>query len=270
MEMAATTVVRMIGEDTGAEIEEASCVLVRCFVTLDRRRLPDRLATMVGSGTDADPDDQFLVLLATEGIEPEWCDRRRSRHHQVIPLAGTAMSVTFPMVTRMFRQFGCPLPARPLQGGAFVDPAEHAFGVFHVEEATDSSAIPNQDFISKYQVASVVGLGGSLPTGDVFAVLIFSREPIDRHAARLVQPWALSIKLAFLPVFECVFAEEVATEQPRPSTDGWPSAELSTLRTLLDLQEALLVDEDLRLRVPAGAEPDADLSFSDGEAWRLQ
>jgi DNA-binding CsgD family transcriptional regulator len=240
MEEVATAVVRMISGEILPDTAEGSCVLVRCFVTIDRRRLPTRLARMLEPRNDDDSDDQFLILLATEGIEPEWCDRRRSRDHQVIPLGDSAMSVTSPMITRMFRQFGCPLPALATHGAAFVEPAEHAFGVFHVEEASGSSAIPNQDFIAKYRVASVVGVGGRLPTGDVFAVLTFSREPIDRHVAALLQPWALSIKLAFLPVFERVFADEATTEQPYLNTERRLRVEVATLRTLLELQEALL------------------------------
>jgi len=254
MEEVATAVVRLISDDTRPDAAEGSCVLVRCFVTIDRGRLPTRLARMVEPRHDDDPDDQFLVLLATEGIEAEWCDRRRSRDHQVLPLAGSAISMTSPMITRMFRQFGCPLPTLTTHGAAFVEPGEHAFGVFHVEEASGSSAVPGQDFVAKYRVASVVGLGGRLPTGDVFAVLIFSRDPIDRHIAALLQPWALSIKLAFLTVFERVFADEAATELPHLNTERRLRVEVATLRTLLELQEALLSGDHRKELTAAGTD----------------
>ena len=182
MEEVAVSLVRLINEAIVSEGGEASFVLVRCFTTIGRSRLPVRLTRLLELD-DEDPDGRYLVLLATEGVEPEWCDRRRSRSHQVIPLAGGGMSATFPMVTRMFRQFGSPLPPQVSVHAAFVEPADHAFGVFHVEKAIGSPDIPDGRFIAQYGVASVVGVGGRLPTGDVFAVLCFSREPISRQIA---------------------------------------------------------------------------------------
>lgn len=260
MEDVATAVVRMISEDTFSKRDEASCVLVRCFISTRRSRLPRSLVRMVESAVDGNPDDHFLTLLATEGIESDWCDRRRSRHHQVIPLAGTTASMTFPMVTRMFRQFGCPLPVLGQQRAVFVEPAEHAFGVFHVEKAIGSSAIPDQDFVSNYRVASVVGIGGRLPTGDVFAVLVFSRDPIDRKAAALLQPWPLSITLAFLPVIERVFADESVIEQSHMSAEVRLRFEVATVRTILQLQEALVFDEQRRLAASARNDHDFGLT----------
>ena len=269
MEQVAVTVVRLISEATVSETDEASCVLVRCFVTIGRSRLPGHLARVVEPYEDDDHDDQFLVLLATEGIEAEWCDRRRSQHHQVIPLAGNATSVTFPMVIRMFRQFGCPVPSLASHGAAFVEPAEHAFGVFHVEDASGGSAIPNQDFVAKYRVASVVGVGGRLPAGEVFAVLIFSRDPIDRQVAELLQPLAMSIKLAFLPVVETVFADELAMEQAHLNAESQLRVEAATLRTLLGLQEALISADHRRLLASGATKSATDLTNREREILEL-
>ena len=38
-----------------------------------------------------------------------------------------------------------------------------------------------------------------LPSGDLFAVVLFSRTPISRETATLFQTVALSVKLAVLP-----------------------------------------------------------------------
>jgi DNA-binding CsgD family transcriptional regulator len=250
MEEVANAIVRLICEGTTAGDDGQSCVLVRCFVTDARSRLPRRLAEMVPLTDDDDPDGQSLVLLATEGMEAEWCDRRRSAHHQVIPLVGSAMPETFPMITRMFRQFGIPISALVGRSvDSFVDPSERAFGVFHVEHAAGSSDVPDQDFIAKYGVSSVVGIGGPLPTGDVFAVLIFSQAPIDRQVAELLQPWALSIKLALLPVLDRVFSDELAVERPQTNEAGRHRVEAAALRTLLALQEGLIADQYRRLAV---------------------
>ena len=268
MEEVAVSLVRLINEATVSEADETSCVLVRCFATIGRSRLPARLARLLQLDHDDDPDGQYLVLLATEGIEPDWCDRRRSRHHQVIPLAGGAMPVTFPMVTRMFRQFGSPLPPLISHRAAFVEPTEHGFGVFHVEEATGCADIPDQHFVAEYGVASVVGVGGRLPTGDVFAVLIFSREPIARQIAELLQPLAMSIKLAFLPVFERVFADD-AIERHLINADEQLRVEAATLRTLLKLQEALISDQHRRLLASGANQPDTDLTHREQQILAL-
>ena len=223
MEEVAVAVVRLISEATVTETGEASCALVRCFVTTDHDRLPTGLARLVDQEEDHEPDDRFLVLLATEGVEPDWCDRRRSHHHQIVPLAGSATPATFPMITQMFRQFGSPLPAPARRGAAFIEPADHAFGVFHVEKATGSADIPDQDFVAAYRVASVAGVGGRLPTGDVFAVLMFSRDPIDGQVAALLQLLAMSIKLAFLPILRPVFRGRGIYGTPAPERRGPPS-----------------------------------------------
>ena len=261
MEEVANSIVRLLCDETVSADDGGSCVLVRFFVTDARSRLPARLAGLVPLADDDDPDGQSLVLLATEGLEADWCDRRRSRHHQVIPLVGSAMPATFPMITRMFRQFGIPLSVvTDRSTDSFVDPAERAFGVFHIEHAAGSSDVPDQDFIAEYGVSSVVGIGGPLPTGDVFAVLMFSRAPINRQVAELLQPWALSIKLALLPVLDRVFSDELAVERPLTNAAGQHRVESAALRTLLSLQERLIADRYRQLAGSVERRAESDLT----------
>lgn len=270
MQEVARAIVRLICQETAADDGDTPCVLVRCFVTDARSRLPPRLARLVPLADDDDPDGQCLVLLATEGVEPEWCDPRRSIRHQVIPLVGSAMPETFPMITRMFRQFGLPLSALVSRDvGGFIDPQERAFSVFHVEEAAGSLDIPDQDFISKYEVSSVVAVGGPLPTGDVFAVLIFSRSPIDRQLAETLQPLALSMKLAFLPVLERIFTDEFAVERPRSNAEGQLRVEVAALRALLDVEQRVLCDEYRRLAASMQSRPESELTDREHQVLQL-
>ncbi len=244
MEEVANSIVGAICEATAPDAGDPSCILVRCFVTDARSRLPSPLQELVPLREHDDPDGRCLVLLATQGAEPNWCDRRRSHSHQVIPLAGSAMPDAFRMVSRMFRQFGIPLSALvDADPESFVDPGERAFGLFHVEEAAGSRFIPDQDFVNKYGVKSVIAFGGPLPSGDIFSVLIFSGRPIDHHSAELLQPLALSVKLAMLPVLERVFVDESAPERPQPSAAARMRVESATLRTLLDVQEKVMAAE---------------------------
>ena len=50
-----------------------------------------------------------------------------------------------------------------------------------------------------YGVKSALGFGGMLPSGGLFAVILFSRAPISRETAALFQTVALNAKLAVLP-----------------------------------------------------------------------
>jgi two-component system, NtrC family, sensor kinase len=81
-----------------------------------------------------------------------------------------------------------------------LDLDQHTFNVFHVPEAKGSSYIPAQrDFVIPYSVCSVVGFGGLLPDGELFATILFSRVPVARGIADLFRPLALNLKLAMLP-----------------------------------------------------------------------
>jgi hypothetical protein len=59
-----------------------------------------------------------------------------------------------------------------------------AFNVFYVPEALGSPYIPAQkEFVIPYQVQSVLGFGGVLPSGELFAVILFSKVSIPLETA---------------------------------------------------------------------------------------
>jgi hypothetical protein len=69
--------------------------------------------------------------------------------------------------------------------------------VFHVEEALGSPHIPAQSaFVEKYNVRSVLGFGGSLRTGDLYAVIMFSRAHVPAVSAERFRTLALDVKAA--------------------------------------------------------------------------
>ena len=55
------------------------------------------------------------------------------------------------------------------------------------------------EFVVPFGIKSVLGFGGVLPPGDLFAVIMFSRVPVPRETADLFRNLALSVKLAILP-----------------------------------------------------------------------
>jgi hypothetical protein len=48
-------------------------------------------------------------------------------------------------------------------------------------------------------VKSVLGFGGLLPNGELFAAVLFCRVPVPRNVADLFRTLALNLKLSLLP-----------------------------------------------------------------------
>jgi hypothetical protein len=91
--------------------------------------------------------------------------------------------------------------------GLLVESGPSSFNVFYVPEASQSPYIPDQeDFVKPAGIRSVLGFGGMLPRGDIFAVILFSKVPIPRETAELFRTLALNVKMAALPFDDAVFA----------------------------------------------------------------
>jgi hypothetical protein len=54
-------------------------------------------------------------------------------------------------------------------------------------------------------IASTVGFGGMLPSGNLFAVIMFCKAPVDAVVASMFRTISLSAKLALLPFEDQVF-----------------------------------------------------------------
>ena len=74
---------------------------------------------------------------------------------------------------------------------------EKNYNVFHVEHAVGSPYIPAQsDFVVPYGIASVVGFGGVLGSGDLYAGILFSRVHIPSESAKRFRSLALALRAA--------------------------------------------------------------------------
>ncbi len=74
------------------------------------------------------------------------------------------------------------------------------YNVFYVPQAVGSPLVPHQDdFVIPCSIQSVLGFGGLLPSGNLFAIVLFSKVPLPRETANLFKTLALSVKLAILP-----------------------------------------------------------------------
>jgi hypothetical protein len=202
MEDAANSVVRYLYE---AFVDPASgeraCALVRFYKTHAFGLLePDTRQFARGQlgTTTADDAMKCLTLLATIGEEPAWCDRRRSRGHQAIPLPSAEIVEQAPMIAQLVKQLGLDIstlvhPSAPILSRKL---EKRSYNVFHVETAGGSPYIPAQEFVERYGIRSVIGFGGLLRTGDLFSVILFSRVHVDADSAERFRNVSLDVKYA--------------------------------------------------------------------------
>jgi hypothetical protein len=221
----------LVDKQTG----EKSSVLVRFFMTYPYSSLDTELQQSVDKMLDGQSVDQnmkCLKLSATAGVQPEWNSTKHSKGHRVLPLQNEDMLKKNIIVHHFIHQMGMgvsnvlnpdPELSSELEG--------RVFNVYHVPDALGSPYIPAQkEFVVPFGVKSAMGFGGMLPTGNLFALLIFSKTKIPRDTANLFKNIALNVRMALLPfVNEKIFVidKDEITEEER-------------LRSLIATQASLL------------------------------
>jgi hypothetical protein len=199
-----------------ADSAEPGSVLARVYKTQRMGQLPPDLQDVAtrSSAEPLEPWVRCLVLLGTMGVEKAWCARQGSHGHRAIPLPSPEAVARLPMVAGLVAQLGIDVAGLVTPSpGLLMDASEHRYNVFHVETAQGSAFIPAQDFVRAYGVRSVLGFGGLLPDGDLYAAILFSRCSIGRETAEAFKPLTLALKLALLP-FK---ADRVFRGEPRGS-----------------------------------------------------
>jgi hypothetical protein len=199
MEAAARRVVEHLYSHFRSPDGARACVLVRFYKTHAFGDLPSSLKAAVPAPPPR-PQVKCLTLLASVGDEPAWNGRVSSVAHRVIPLPSEQVVERAPMVAQLVRQFGFDLAAFVrTSGDLLVDDAQKYYNVFHVPDARGSPHIPAQEsFVLRYGVRSVLGFGGLLPSGDLFAVIMFSKTPISREVAEMFRTVSLHVKMAVI------------------------------------------------------------------------
>ncbi|MFA4861402.1 hypothetical protein [Methanoregula sp.] len=205
MEEAADRIVHYLYENlTDLNTGEKNCALVRLFKTHSYGELDRDLqefARGILNGSPESPDMKCLVLLASAGREPEWDGRKTSRGHRAIPLPSEHFIEAFPMVRQLIQQMGLTVNTilRPDPAVVF-DMVQTTYNVFCIPDAVGSPYVPAQkDFVIPYGIRSVIGFGGILPSGNLFAIIIFCNVTVPRETADLFRSLALSVKIAVLP-----------------------------------------------------------------------
>ncbi len=235
---------------TMGHLREPACNLVRLFKTTPYSRLtPDLRAladTRLGD-TPPPPSLTCLTLLASVGAVPGWNDSARSSRFRVIPLDTLEAVERLPMFSQLFRQLGVSLPSLTQPGpSVLLDQHEQSFNVFHIPEAEGSPYVPGQEeFVFKYGIRSVLGFGAPLPDGELFSIILFSKDFIPESTATLFKPLALCAQIALAP-----YANTTATSHPhhtsmpeRVGSDPTPVHDAHLQARIADLERLLAVHE---------------------------
>lgn len=199
----AERIVRFFYDELQDEDRQPACALVRFFKT---HRFPDLDAdTQKFAEAMIPPDAQrsdlrCLTLLATRGSEPGWNSRTESRGHRAIPLHSIDMVEQAPMIAQLIKQMGLSIAnvVRP-PIDLLLNRDDASYNVFHVPVATGSPHIVAQrEFVIPFGIASVLGFGGLLASGDMFAVIMFSKVSITADVAAFFKVIGLNMKIAVL------------------------------------------------------------------------
>ncbi|WP_315791051.1 hypothetical protein [Fischerella sp. JS2] len=103
-----------------------------------------------------------------------------------------------PMISQLIWQFGLEIEnvIKP-EPEIIINLGKKNFNVFYIPEAIDSPYIPAQtQFVIPYQIKSVLGLGGMLPSGNIFVIILFSKVQIPIDLAYLFKWVAMYARVA--------------------------------------------------------------------------
>ncbi|MEG3899977.1 MULTISPECIES: histidine kinase [unclassified Microcoleus] len=178
---------------------ENTCVSVRLFKTHPYGELEDSLqqsARCLMKGNSPAADMKCWTLLAAAGTEPQWNSRHTAAKNPAIPLVSAKLVAQMPAISEIIRQFGLDIPTfLGIEPERFLQLEPAVLNIFHVPEAKGSPFIPEQDsLIIPYQVKSVLGFGGLLRSGSLFAVVMFLKVKIPKSRAEMFKNLALSVK----------------------------------------------------------------------------
>ncbi len=179
-----------------------SIVLTRMFLTVPFGLLPESnkawvegLAKKMGVFSRLTQETPVLSLVSTAGMEEGWNDRRKSEGHVGIPLVSSAFIENIPMMMRLIAQITGGLDWLNTRNPDIQKEIMGKFsGTFFISDAAEEKdeqgrhIIAGQEFVKKYGVKSVFGIGSGYDKGAFSVLLVFTREELERAKA-----------IAFLP-----------------------------------------------------------------------
>lgn len=252
MEQVANRIVQFLHENLcDRRTNQPSCVLVRLFKTHPYSKLQpalQKVATAAMPDIIRKVDTKTLTLLASAGVIPEWNSRHLSQGHKTIPLPSPEIVARFPMISQLLKTFGVEVSALLAPSPEVIlERRRQIYSVFHVAEARESPYVPAQrDFVIPLGIRSVLGFGGVLLSGELFAVILFSRVPIPEKTAERFRPLALNALSAVLPFDDGAVFEGA----PQPSFGSERRAlefQIRTLGQILEVQEQSVSEQSERM-----------------------
>ncbi|MDJ0735518.1 MAG: ATP-binding protein [Nostocaceae cyanobacterium] len=267
MEDVSNNIIQYLNENlVDKQSGEKSCVLIRFFKTHPYTDLTPELQEytreILGSNSTITEKLKCLILMATAGELPEWNSRHQSEGHKSIPLISEETIARIPMISQLIQQLG-------LNPGAVVQPdanlladlEQQMYNVFYISDALSSSYIPAQDsFVIPFNVKSVIGFGGLLPSGNMFVILMFLKVNVPRFTIDLIRPLALNVKMAILPfdngsIFNdykqpILNKSDVTAVTPSNQSQSFKvmNSQIATLNQLLDVHEQSTITQSDRLQ----------------------
>jgi two-component system NtrC family sensor kinase len=185
--------------------DRSAIVLARFYRTIDfgklDRPLREFAQAAAGSAELVSSTTKCLTLMGTAGDDPSWNSRHESRRHRAIPLTSVEVVERLPMVAQLIRDLGMSVEGAVTGrwNASDLERVDHG-RVFYVQNAVATRAVPDQDFVRDHGLRSVVGFGGPLNSGDLWAVIMFSRVAVDPKVAALFRLLATDVKIGLLPV----------------------------------------------------------------------
>lgn len=218
LEASAQRVCRFLYDELRGPDGQRACALVRCYKTVAYSSLdPDlqEFARNTLGSVAPRPTMKVLTLMATTGQSASWNSRHLSRSHRAIPLPSPEIIEKAPMISQLIKELGLELSSVLEPSPDIVrELAGKRHGVFHVEDAAGSPYIPaQQEFVARFGIRSVLGFGGMLGTGDLFAVILFAIVHVPVSAADRFKTLALDVKSAFSK-----FNDRTVFNEMNPST----------------------------------------------------
>lgn len=188
-----------------------SIILARVFATVPFGKLPEKnqsfvknLAKSAGIAELIHQETPVLSLMGTRGLEPQWNDAKSSQGHVGIPLASADFIDAIPMMSRLLKQMGLGLDWIDRRDTELVAKSiGTTAGVFFVRDAAEETDVQGrkiiaaQDFVKKYGVKTVFGLGGGFVGSPTFMTsIIFCNEQLDKERAESFMPQVNRMKVS--------------------------------------------------------------------------
>ena len=215
LEISAQRICRFLYDELRGPDGERACALVRCYKTHSYGSLDPELQRFAQDALGSVPPRstmKVLTLMATVGQSVAWNSRHLSRGHKAVPLPSPEIVEKAPMIAQLIKELGLELKYVLEPSPDIVrELAGKKHGVFHVERAVGSPYIPaQQEFVVRFGIKSVLGFGGMMASGDLFAVILFASVHVPSSTAERFKSLALDVKSAFSKFNERTVFNEIS------------------------------------------------------------